>query len=522
MIRNISDALSWLGGANIAILNRAPTTRGKFVQMGLVLLTTASIAGISMAFFINQEVKEPEVTAVIVGIFWGLVILNLDRFLVVSMGATRDKRRLLLMAAPRLCLAIVIALVVSTPITLRIFQSDINYQLRTSQASESAYLSRLEAKSGLAQQAKHLQTQISQDQSILDGNLPQAITNPQLQTAQQQVQQLQPQVNQAKTQEIAAYEAWQCELYGEGRGCAGASNRPGNGPIAHAKQQTYDQDVHTYNSLNAQLKTAEQNEAAAGKSLKQAQGAALTRYQNAARTALPGLQTQYKKIEAQIATAQASDQTAINEHTGTLAQLSALWAASAGNAVLLLAHLTVMALFFLIELLPVLVKVLLNLGDLDAYEKVLKVEEEKIADMVRTERLTERRDAERKLDERRKKADADSRARITVAEDKSNHEQALGLKANKYVAQKMESILDAALLQWSAQVTTMLNNVPVNNGNSSNSASAPATHNGAGSPAAGAPAATALPSGAGGLAAGQPPSGTQPPGFGLPPAGSTL
>ena len=55
-----SDALAWLGGANLAILGRAPTTRGKFVQMGLVLLTTASIAGVSMTFFIHQEVNEPE------------------------------------------------------------------------------------------------------------------------------------------------------------------------------------------------------------------------------------------------------------------------------------------------------------------------------------------------------------------------------------------------------------------------------------------------------------------------------
>jgi hypothetical protein len=47
-ITKISNALAWLGGANIAILDRAPTSRGKFVQMGLVLLTTAGVAGVSM------------------------------------------------------------------------------------------------------------------------------------------------------------------------------------------------------------------------------------------------------------------------------------------------------------------------------------------------------------------------------------------------------------------------------------------------------------------------------------------
>jgi Domain of unknown function (DUF4407) len=510
MIKKTSDILSWLGGANIAILNRAPTTRGKFVQMGLVLLTTASIAVVSMSFFINHEVNEPEV--------------NLDRFLVVSMGATRDRRRLLLMAAPRLCLAIVISLVVSTPITLRIFQSDINYQLRVSQANQSAYLSQQEAKSGLSLQAKQLAAQIAQDQSTLDGSLPQTITNPQLQTAQQQVQQLRPQVNKAKAQEIAAYEAWQCELYGDGPGCAGASNRTGNGPIAQAKQQTYQQDVNTYNALYGQLQTAEHNESTAEAGLKQAQGAALTRYQTAARKALPRLQKQYSTIEGEITAAHAADQTAINQHTGTLAQLSALWATSAGNAVLLLAHLTVMALFFFIELLPVLIKILLNLGPLDAYERVLKVEEEKIGDQVRMERLIERR-----------KADADSRALIKVAEDKSNREQTLGIRANAYVAKRMEAILDAALQQWSTQVTALLNNAPVNTGGVQSvgptmpvGATGPTMPNGSGGPTpagptpAGAPSAGGLSPGAATNGASPSPNGTPPNGIGLPPAGSML
>jgi hypothetical protein len=540
MISKTSNALAWLGGANLAILDRAPTTRGKFVQMGLILLTTASIAGIAMTFFMNQEVKEPEATAVVVGIFWGLIILNIDRFLVVSMGATRDKRRLLWMAAPRLLLAIVISLVVSTPITLRIFQSDINYQLRVSQANQSAYLSGLEAKSGLATQEKQLQAQINQDQSTLDGQLPQAVTNPQLQTAQQQVAQLQPKVAAAKQAEINAYEAWQCELYGDGVGCAGASNRPGNGPIAQAKQQTYEQALSTYNSLDAQLQTAEHAESAAEASLSQAQATDLKGDQTAARNQLRTLQPELKKIQAEIATAQANDQTTINQHTGTLAQLSALWSASAGNPVLLLAHLTVMALFFLIELLPVLVKFLLNLGPLDAYERVFKTEEEKISDQVRRERLIERRTA-----------DAASRAQITVAEDKSNREQALGIKANQFVADKMEDILNAALQQWSAQVTAVLNGTPVAAGDTpSADAAGPGAPkhragpppnnvpNGAGAafpgpptPAQGVPPqgapdtpTTAAPSAGPSAGPATPPAAPAPSpnGFGLPPAGSKL
>jgi len=456
--RMTSDALAWLGGANLTILAKAPTTRGKFVQMGLVLLTTASIAAVAMTFFIRQEVKEPESTGLLLGICWGLVILNLDRYLVVSMGATRDKRRLMLMAAPRLCLAIVISLAISTPITLRIFQSDINYQLQISQASESANLNNLEARSGLATQANQLAAEISADQAIMDGSLPHSVTSVQLQTAQQQVAKLQPEVSAAKQQEINAYEAWQCELYGDGTGCADASNRPGQGPIADAKEATYNQDVSNYNGLAAQLQTALANESTAQASLKQAQATATTRYQSQASAALPGLQAKYNRDEKEIAAAEAADQTTVNQNTGTLAQLSALWSASSGSIVLMLAHLTIMALFFLIELLPVLVKILLNLGPLDAYEKVLKAEEDKLADKLRADRVAERRDTERVSNERRQTEDAAAKARVAVAEDRSEREKDLGIKANEYVADKMAAILDAALQQWSGQVTATLNN----------------------------------------------------------------
>ena len=48
--------------------------------------------------------------------------------------------------------------------------------------------------------------------------------------------------------------------------------------------------------------------------------------------------------------------------------------------------------------------------------------------------------------------------RIKVSEDNSDREQKLGIKANEYVAGKMENILDAALQQWSAQVVAILAN----------------------------------------------------------------
>jgi len=468
MMQRVSDFLAWLGGADKGLLAKVPQERGKFVQMGCVLLTTSSIAAVSMIFAMHDGVKVLLAGAIVFGLFWGLIIINLDRFLVLSMGSTRDLGRLVWISLPRLLLAAVISLVIATPLTLRIFQSDINVALNSANLKESSLQQQQLKSSGLQQQASAVLAQITTDKATLAGHLPESVTNPALQTAQQQVTELQPKVQAAKTTEIHAYEAWQCELYGDGTGCAGASNRAGNGPIAHAKELTYQADLKAYNQLNAQLLAAQRSQSAAEQQVKRAQGSTLATAQQAARAQLPSLEARYNGLEQQVRKKAQQDQNALNRNTGILAQLSALSAASSHNFALFVAQMVVTLLFFFIELLPVTVKFLLNLGPPSTYEKVAKLEEEKILDQARLDRLTQRRNAERESDEQQKRADAATRVRVNVTEDMSNREQAMGIHANEHVAGKMEEILDAALQQWSQQVHAKLNGAAAQlNGNGS-------------------------------------------------------
>src|SRR6202041_2384141 len=99
--------------------------------------------------------------AIVGGIIWGFIILNIDRFLVLSMGHTRDWKKLLMMALPRLALAAVISVVVATPLTLRIFQHDINNQMMIQQNLESAQQSKSEQGTILAQQLAKVNAQIT-------------------------------------------------------------------------------------------------------------------------------------------------------------------------------------------------------------------------------------------------------------------------------------------------------------------------------------------------------------------------
>src|ERR1700722_3485443 len=201
-MKRIVDFLAVLGGADRVLLARVPQERSRFVAMALVLLTTASIAMVSMIFAMNDGVHVPLAAAIVTGIFWGFVILNLDRYLVLSMGHVRTWQRMLMMAVPRLLLAAVISLVIATPLTLRIFQHDIQVQVSKTQATESAQMKKLEAQSLPAQEAAAAQKQITQDNWVIAGHLPVSASNPQYQDDATLVSQLQPEVASAKTTEI--------------------------------------------------------------------------------------------------------------------------------------------------------------------------------------------------------------------------------------------------------------------------------------------------------------------------------
>ena len=220
-----ANSLAWLGGADRDLLEQVPQERGRFAQMAGVLITTAGIAVMSMVFALHDAVTVPLLPSIVIGLLWGIVILNIDRFLVLSMGFTRDRWRLVWITLPRLALAVVLALVISTPLVLRIFASDINAQLFTMQAERSKQQAVLLAGTAQGQEAARLQSQISADQAVLAGHLPVAVTSPQLQTAQARVNNLQAQAQSDYKTEVDAYKAWQCQL--DGQTCAGGSGKSG-------------------------------------------------------------------------------------------------------------------------------------------------------------------------------------------------------------------------------------------------------------------------------------------------------
>jgi Domain of unknown function (DUF4407) len=444
------DFLAWLGGADLKILAQAPGyERTRFIQMAIVLLTTSGIGTLSMMFALHDGVGTPLAVAIIGGLVWGFVILNLDRFLVLSMGHTRDWKRLLLMALPRLALAAVISMVVATPLTLRIFASDIKNEMVQVNANESKQIAKEQLQTGPATQAASTLAKIDTDKQILAGHLQGTVSNPRVTFWQNRVGTLATQVQQAQTAMDKAQAAYQCEVDGSGPHCEGASDLEGDGPIAQLKKTEFDQAQQKFQSLNTQMHSAQQQLATAQSTAEKASNQTLQQQQSEAKAALPGLEKQYNQLEAQLKQNEGQAQDAVQRNTGILAQLQDLSAAGAKNPMLSVAQWVVTLLFFCIEILPVMVKVLLNIGPLTTYETLLKNEEDMITDRAKLTRVSRRRDAEREAEKQ-----------IAIDEHMRQLEEKLGKKTNEHVAQHMEAILDVALAEWSRQVQAKLSVQP--------------------------------------------------------------
>ena len=60
-------------------------------------------------------------TAILFGLIWGLLIFNLDRFIVSTIKKSVAKLKDFIQASPRIIVAIIIAVVISKPLKLKLF-----------------------------------------------------------------------------------------------------------------------------------------------------------------------------------------------------------------------------------------------------------------------------------------------------------------------------------------------------------------------------------------------------------------
>lgn len=113
-------------GADTRILDScSPGEQTKYAGIGATVFFTAVMAFIASSYAL-YTVFDNYLTAILFGLVWGLLIFNLDRFIVSTIKKKNNFRSELLQATPRIILAVIIAIVIAKPLELKIFEKEIN------------------------------------------------------------------------------------------------------------------------------------------------------------------------------------------------------------------------------------------------------------------------------------------------------------------------------------------------------------------------------------------------------------
>lgn len=89
--------------------------QNKFVGIGATVFFTAIMATIAGSYAL-YTVFDNLYAAIFFGLVWGLLIFNLDRFIVSTIKKKDSKLKEFLQALPRIILAVIIAIVISKPL----------------------------------------------------------------------------------------------------------------------------------------------------------------------------------------------------------------------------------------------------------------------------------------------------------------------------------------------------------------------------------------------------------------------
>ena len=142
-------------GGDRYLLERATySDQIKYMCLGGIVFATGAMAGLAggYAFYtifeprgsaIDNPVHYPTIfLALIFGIIWGLMIYNIDRFIVTSTGKGDGTEAItigeLKSALPRILMGMIIAMTISKPVEIRMFKTEIDIKLREKQLEQQA------------------------------------------------------------------------------------------------------------------------------------------------------------------------------------------------------------------------------------------------------------------------------------------------------------------------------------------------------------------------------------------------
>jgi Domain of unknown function (DUF4407) len=115
-------------GVDLPMLEKCPTDRNKYMGIGATVFFTGVLAFFSSGYAL-YTVFDSWFSALAFGLVWGLMIFNLDRYIVMSMKSNGRWWRDLFVALPRAALAVLLAVVISKPLEMKIFDKEIQGEI---------------------------------------------------------------------------------------------------------------------------------------------------------------------------------------------------------------------------------------------------------------------------------------------------------------------------------------------------------------------------------------------------------
>ncbi len=217
-------------GADTSILNECSQgERNKYAGIGATVFFTAVMAFIASSYALFT-VFDNVYFAVFFGFIWALLIFNLDRFIVTTIKKRDKFSSELFQAIPRILLAIIIAIVISKPLELKIFEKEIN-QILLEQKNELT----LENKEQLALQYK-----------------------PKIESLEDDIANLKAEINSKETETNGLYETYISEAEGKA-----GTKILGKGPVYKEKREKHDaalSDLKALKDKNAEKIVLIENE----------------------------------------------------------------------------------------------------------------------------------------------------------------------------------------------------------------------------------------------------------------------
>lgn len=395
----LKQFLIMCSGADQTLLadERCAVERTKYAAIGATVLSTAVLATLSGGYAVFMTFQSLPVS-ICLGVVWGLIIFNLDRYIVSSLRRQRIsptlsakqrwavRRSEILRALPRFLLALLISVVITRPIELRLFAREIGAYVEDEKSKKLVEI----------EQQKRREFPVIEQLQAENENLRTEVRN-----------------KEARCDE--AYELAMSEATGKSE--ARTSGRPGKGPLFAERWGNHKKCLSDLAELRNQidLRTANNDrELATAEASRQA-----------------GIDAARAKIEAM---------------DGLLLRLKGHSYLTGQNFSLALASLLIVALFIMLETAPIIVKLLSNRGPYDDIQET-KEHEVYVAERRRISNLNDDDNTRGLLRNRRNAAVLDAESRLRRSLNAS-----LETLAGEALSRARNEIADNLVEFWRADV----------------------------------------------------------------------